>query len=293
MTEPVRSPSYCVLFVAPDDGRVSEAEQVVRSVAPSIRRVPPDRLIDVVRGDPTVSIAILAMPSAEALDASLYALEPTLPVLWIAAEGAVEQPHFAGRTLQPPLQPQQLRALLERLSGLDVYSQGIIELLCTSVETTLRQAFETDATVTQVFLRNNRRPLGTVAALLRIAGPDINATVGVAGAPEPFRAMRQRLLPELGRGMPQIHDLAAEIANHVAQPIKAALEQAGFQITRDPPVTSLNRNLREELAERSVVLRTECTGGPVFVQLHLLSSRPVRLARDSGTVVVPGEVRFL
>jgi hypothetical protein len=60
MSEVVRSPSYCVLYVAPDDGQVSEAERVVRSVAPSIRRVPPDRLIDVVRGDPTVSIAIIS-----------------------------------------------------------------------------------------------------------------------------------------------------------------------------------------------------------------------------------------
>src|SRR5687768_11116247 len=109
MTDP-RAPSYCVLFVAADDGALAESERVIRSVAPSIRRVPPDRVIDVVRGDPTVAIVIIdsqiAIRSAAALDASLYALEPTLPVLWVA-DGSGDHSHFpAERTLLAPLPPQ-------------------------------------------------------------------------------------------------------------------------------------------------------------------------------------------
>src|SRR5688572_31715486 len=64
----IRRPPRSTLF--PTRRSSDLAEHVVRSIAPSIRRVPPDRLIDVVRGDPTVSIVILAMPAAEALDAS-------------------------------------------------------------------------------------------------------------------------------------------------------------------------------------------------------------------------------
>ncbi len=268
----------------------------LRAAHHDVTRTGPTEAIDVVRAARCLSIALVdgsCGAEGSAVVGALRVLEPHLPIVWVADDGSRGPKEVTAEILESVTRAAVIATIRQVLHA-SFYSAAAPQLV-RAAEHALSAVFGCAVTSSETHYRACRRPVAQVCTALTFAGPGLRGTI-VVGAERVVLSEMHRVTGSVVRPtVAQLHDVAGEIANHVAGRIKRALEAGGHVIENRPPLVlrSVDSSLRELTGRPALVARLDTPWGALSALLVVQADGPVTLGACPPDELPEGAVSFL
>lgn len=169
----------------------------------------------------------------------------------------------ADLVLVPGSTATELCRKLETLAGANAYTDELVSLAVTSIETALCSGFG-EYSVARTCVRTSRKPGFEFNAVLPMCGEATSGRLAISGSREHVQRLRSALLPGAGPGREdELEDVVAEISNQIAGMLKRDFADRSVSFDLGIPWTYIGTEcpVRFRTRTASVLFEVEAAGG--------------------------------